>query len=157
VAALLAVLGVGVVGLVLYVWRFRKKPRWLKRYHSAAAPVNVTTARPDVTRDTFRLRKMPKDVDYIIIGSGMGGLYCAGVLARAGFKVVVLEQHYVTGGCTHEFEDHGYSLCVPALLGCCARARHPILTHSCGLDGFICLQRYRGALRGQHEEVRCSH
>eukprot|EP00966_Prymnesium_polylepis_P296908 6859400-Prymnesium_polylepis.1 len=43
-----------------------------------------------------------------MIGSGIGSLYCAGLLARAGFKVVVLEQHYVAGGCTHSFEDHGY-------------------------------------------------
>jgi hypothetical protein len=71
-------------------------------------PTEVTTARADCTVDAFKQRKVPEDVDFVMIGSGIGSLYCAGLLARAGFKVVVLEQHYVAGGCTHSFEDHGY-------------------------------------------------
>ena len=58
--------------------------------------------------DAFKMRKVPADTDYVIIGSGMGGLYCGALLAKAGKKVVVLEQHYVSGGCTHTFEDRGY-------------------------------------------------
>ena len=41
--------------------------------------------------------------DYIVIGSGMGGMTTAAMLARAGFEVLVLEQHYVPGGFTHAF------------------------------------------------------
>lgn len=36
--------------------------------------------------------------DAIIIGSGIGGLFCANLLAQAGLKVLILEQHYVLGG-----------------------------------------------------------
>ena len=48
------------------------------------------------------------DADVIVIGSGLGGLSSAAVLSKAGYKVVVLEQHDVIGGATHTFEDGGY-------------------------------------------------
>ncbi|MFD2565340.1 phytoene desaturase family protein [Aquimarina rubra] len=41
---------------------------------------------------------------YVIIGSGVGGLTTAVFLAKAGKKVVVLEQHYTPGGFTHTFK-----------------------------------------------------
>ncbi len=44
------------------------------------------------------------DTDYTIIGSGIGGLSVAIFLAKAGKKVVVLEQHYVPGGFSHTFK-----------------------------------------------------
>lgn len=46
--------------------------------------------------------------DTIIIGSGVGGLATAICLARAGQKVVVLEQHYVPGGWSHSFTLNGH-------------------------------------------------
>ncbi|WP_179375307.1 phytoene desaturase family protein [Winogradskyella wichelsiae] len=46
--------------------------------------------------------------DTIIIGSGVGGLSAAICLARAGQKVLVLEQHDVPGGWCHSFYLNGY-------------------------------------------------
>jgi all-trans-retinol 13,14-reductase len=42
--------------------------------------------------------------DYIIIGSGIGGLSTAVFLSKAGKKVLVLERHYVPGGFSHAFK-----------------------------------------------------
>lgn len=47
--------------------------------------------------------------DAIVIGSGIGGLAAAAMLARhAGKKVLVLERHYTAGGFTHVFRRPGY-------------------------------------------------
>ncbi len=48
------------------------------------------------------------ELDTIIIGSGAGGLSAAICLARAGKKVLVLEQHSVAGGWCHSFKLNGY-------------------------------------------------
>jgi phytoene dehydrogenase-like protein len=53
---------------------------------------------------TFR-----EDWDAIVIGSGIGGLTVAALLARHGGKrVLVLERHYTAGGYTHAFHRPGY-------------------------------------------------
>ena len=46
--------------------------------------------------------------DYIVIGSGMGGMTSAALLAKLGHKVLVIEQHYTPGGFTHMFKRPNY-------------------------------------------------
>jgi all-trans-retinol 13,14-reductase len=47
--------------------------------------------------------------DAIVVGSGLGGLATAALLARhAGKRVLVLERHYTAGGFTHTFHRPGY-------------------------------------------------
>lgn len=46
--------------------------------------------------------------DALVIGSGLGGLTTAALLAKAGKKVLVLERHYTAGGFTHSFKRKGY-------------------------------------------------
>ncbi|NJM98941.1 MAG: NAD(P)/FAD-dependent oxidoreductase [Phormidesmis sp. RL_2_1] len=49
--------------------------------------------------------------DYVILGAGLGGLSAAACLTRQGYRVAVLEQHYLPGGCCHTFQYGDYSFC----------------------------------------------
>ena len=46
--------------------------------------------------------------DVLMIGSGMGCLAAASLLAKENKKVLVLERHYTPGGFTHVFKRRGY-------------------------------------------------
>ena len=45
-----------------------------------------------------------EDYDVIVIGAGHNGLVCAGYLAKAGYKVIILEQWSKVGGCVQTEE-----------------------------------------------------
>jgi carotene isomerase len=47
--------------------------------------------------------------DVVVIGSGIGGLCCAAMLAKYGFEVVVCESHSIPGGAAHAFERGGFT------------------------------------------------
>jgi all-trans-retinol 13,14-reductase len=56
----------------------------------------------------YRRNRARDHYDVIVIGSGMGGLTCASLMAKMGRRVCVLEQHYTAGGFTHSYERNGY-------------------------------------------------
>ncbi len=49
-----------------------------------------------------------QDYDAIIIGSGMGGMSAAAMLAKDGFKVLILEAALHPGGCSSSYPRKGY-------------------------------------------------
>ena len=56
----------------------------------------------------YRTGRADDHYDAIVIGSGIGGLCNAALLAKLGQKVAVFEQHYTAGGFTHSYEREGY-------------------------------------------------
>ncbi|KAM7335029.1 hypothetical protein ACRRTK_005506 [Alexandromys fortis] len=55
----------------------------------------------------FSASRVPEKLDAVVIGSGIGGLASAAILAKAGKRVLVLEQHTKAGGCCHTFRENG--------------------------------------------------
>jgi len=49
--------------------------------------------------------------DYVILGAGLGGLSAAACLSHQGYRVAVLEKHYLPGGCCHTFDYGHYRFC----------------------------------------------
>lgn len=56
------------------------------------------------------LRRPPNPrYDAVVIGSGIGGLILANLLAREGLQVLLVEQHYMVGGYCSTFRRGGYT------------------------------------------------
>jgi len=56
----------------------------------------------------YRATRLNGPYDALVIGSGIGGLTAAALLAELGWRIAVLEQHYTAGGNTHSYERAGY-------------------------------------------------
>jgi phytoene dehydrogenase-like protein len=50
-----------------------------------------------------------RSYDAVIIGAGVGGLVCANLLAHAGLKVLLIEQHFMVGGYCSTFRRKQYT------------------------------------------------
>jgi len=53
-------------------------------------------------------KRTQEKFDAIVIGSGIGGLTAASLLAKTGKKILMLERHYAIGGYTHSFRRKNY-------------------------------------------------
>lgn len=55
------------------------------------------------------LKAYKNSYDAIIIGAGISGLVCGCYLAKAGMKVLIVEQHYKPGGYCTSFKRQGFT------------------------------------------------
>ncbi|MEX3755781.1 NAD(P)/FAD-dependent oxidoreductase [Mycobacteroides abscessus] len=58
--------------------------------------------------ESYKRSDISETWDTIVIGSGIGGMAAAALLARAGQRVLVLERHSTAGGATQTFRRAGY-------------------------------------------------
>jgi all-trans-retinol 13,14-reductase len=92
--------------------------------HAATTPITATSVTQQnnpwkkndksLLHRVYKKDRVPDNVDYIIIGSGIGGLWLAACLAKFNLTSLVLEQHYIAGGLQHTFTRKGYEF-VPGL------------------------------------------
>ena len=97
-------------GVVVLYWIL--KPKESSKFKKAFAEDSRRPMEPmehDRKKRNIRMKRLfdcdqvPTPLDAIVIGSGVGGLTTAAILAKTGRKVLVLEQHGKAGGCTHTF------------------------------------------------------
>ncbi|XP_038592343.1 inactive all-trans-retinol 13,14-reductase [Micropterus salmoides] len=93
----------------IYWFLFRKQSPFSLESVRPPGPREFDQKKRDkVIKQGFSLHKVPQNLDVIVIGSGIGGLTAAATLAKAGKKVLVLEQHSQAGGCCHTFIEKGF-------------------------------------------------
>jgi len=113
------VAGASVVLLVLCsvairrYWKFwylfgRRSPFSIESVRPPAPREMDQSKRDKVIKNGFSVDKVPQKLDAIVIGSGMGGLTVAAVLAKAGKKVLVVEKNEQAGGNTRTFIEEGF-------------------------------------------------
>ena len=96
-----------IITFIFMIFDLVKKVNKPKQYKKNKNEIVIEHSGENI-RDGYSKKKIPENLDAIIIGSGISGLTTAALLSKVGKKVLVLEQHYIAGGCTHAFEDHGY-------------------------------------------------
>ena len=89
-----------VVGIVFSILFPLKAPSFfvLRRIRGYDWRISIDLKRP----------REENEYDVIIVGSGIGGLTCGALLAKRGYRVLVLEQHYQVGGYCSSFRRDGF-------------------------------------------------
>jgi len=98
-----------VIQIIRWSWQSKCRNPFDKDITVARKPyVHDQKKRDAVIKQGFKPDRIPNNLDAVIIGSGIGAMTTAAIMAKAGKKVLVLEQHDQAGGCCHTFIEKGY-------------------------------------------------
>uniref|UniRef100_A0A8B9QUD2 Amine oxidase domain-containing protein n=1 Tax=Anas platyrhynchos TaxID=8839 RepID=A0A8B9QUD2_ANAPL len=150
---LLLALGVLALGLVAHRLLFPAGNPFARPPTDPPRPLVMDQrARDRVLKRGFSAARVPRDLDAVVIGSGIGGLAAAGTLAKVGKRVLVLEQHDQAGGCCHTFQEQGSEFDVgkdpPTMSRWSLLSQVPVPVCACGCAAGLqgaCLQRVHAA------------
>lgn len=91
-----------------------------------------------------------KKYDAAVIGAGIGGLTCGGLLAKAGKRVCIVEKHTKPGGYVTSYTRKGFTFDVPHVIG--GLRIPPQIIDQLGVDlDFIELEPYQKFIYPKHE------
>jgi Phytoene dehydrogenase and related proteins len=133
------------IGIALSILLPLKVPVYLalKEFRKYDWSVDVDPRRP----------KGEDEYDVIIVGSGIGGLTCGALLSKRGYKVLVLEQHYLVGGYCSSFsrKNFVFNTGVANVSGLWEKGPVNYLLRELGLrkDDFFIRNRMRFIFRGR--------
>ncbi|MDP6556626.1 MAG: NAD(P)/FAD-dependent oxidoreductase [Pirellulaceae bacterium] len=98
---------------------------------------------PTANRNEAHTPIIGSKYDYAIIGMGIGGLALGALLAHAGKRVIIFEQHSVPGGYGHTFRSGRFSFCAELhyVWDCGPRERVYRLLEKLGLETSVTFHR----------------
>eukprot|EP00850_Spirogloea_muscicola_P020807 SM000227S07453 [mRNA] locus=s227:188035:190519:+ [translate_table: standard] len=82
--------------------------RWHPLLPVRSCACSAAAVWPSVTHRQPAIHAGKPEADVVVIGSGLGGLSCAALLARYGRDVIVCESHSIPGGAAHSFTRQGF-------------------------------------------------
>jgi phytoene dehydrogenase-like protein len=80
----------------------KAEPR--SRYRRTSRSRILVSALPRPSELDDAVAEHAEEWDVVVIGSGFGGLSCAGITSALGLRTLVLESHYAPGGVAHGFD-----------------------------------------------------
>ena len=106
------------IAILCFIWLNREVLGFVKPFRAQRSLkyVKKLRAKEDESASGFEpppgsiksLDSLNDAYDYVIIGSGIGGLSAGAMLTYYGYSVLVLESHYLMGGVAHSFHRDGF-------------------------------------------------
>ncbi|MDD5747716.1 MAG: NAD(P)/FAD-dependent oxidoreductase [Actinomycetota bacterium] len=93
--------------------------------------------------------------DAVIVGAGIGGLTCGALLAKNGYKVLIIERHEKPGGFVSHYERKGFLFQIPHLISGCGDGGElrRVFDYLEMKQGFVRVEPYQCYIYPEHEII----